>query len=310
MKQIPFSLRASLRAMLAVTGIVTLVACQSVPDTPPALAEARAALGAAESDPAIVGTAPLELQQAREAVALAEQRWAGDQDIEETRSLAHIARQRVAVARAVAERQVAEARVQQASVERERVRADVREREAKLARDRSVVAMEQAQQQQQQVAAARSQLDMARTKAQETEEQNRRLQSELEQLQAKQTSRGIVVTLGDVLFDTGRAELRGGALRSIERLATVLRDHPERRVVIEGYTDAQGSESFNLDLAERRAESVRRALLAQDVPADRVDVRAFGEANPVASNDTPAGRQLNRRVEIVFSNSSTSASVR
>lgn len=303
MKHIPSHIRTAVRAGLAAAAIAVLAACQTVPDNPPALAEARSALRAAEADPAVVTAAPLELQQAREAMARAEQHWSNEQDIDEMRSLAHIAQQRVAVARAVADRKGAEARVQQASVERERVRAEVRGREAKLARQSAVTAQEQ-------VAATQSQLEQAQSVAQSAAERNRRLEQELQELQAKQTSRGLVVTLGDVLFDTGKAELRGGAMRSIERLAATLRNHPERRVLIEGYTDAQGGESFNLDLSERRAEAVRRALQSQGVPAEQIQTRAFGEANPVANNATPAGRQLNRRVEIVFSDSAGAFAVR
>lgn len=296
MKHIALPTRTRLRVGLAAVTVAVLAACQTVPDNPPALAEARSALRAAEADPAIVSTAALELQQARVAVARAERHWANEKDIDEMRSLAHIARQRVAVARAVAERNGAEARVQQADIERERVRAEVRAREAQLARQSAVTAQEQ-------VAAARSQLEQARSVAQDAAERNRRLEEELQQLQAKQTSRGLVVTLDDVLFDTGKAELRGGAMRSIERLAATLRNHPERRVMIEGHTDAQGSESFNLDLSQQRADAVRRALQSQGVPTEQIQTRAFGEANPIANNDTPAGRQLNRRVEIVFSDS-------
>ncbi|MGZ8255551.1 MAG: OmpA family protein [Burkholderiaceae bacterium] len=302
--------RNTVRAGLAAAAIAVLAACQTVPDNPPALVEARSALQAAEADPAIVSTAALELQQAREAMARAERHWADERDTDEMRSLAHIAAQRIAIARAVAERHVAEARVQQAGVERERVRAEVRTREAQAARQSAVTAQEQVQQQQQQIAASQSQLEQAQSAAQNAAERNRRLEQELQQLQAKQTSRGLVVTLGDVLFDTGQAELRAGAMRSVERIAVALRSQPERRVLIEGHTDAQGGESFNMDLSQRRAEAVQRALQSQGIPLDQIQTRGFGQANPVANNDTPAGRQLNRRVEIVFSDSAGAFALR
>jgi outer membrane protein OmpA-like peptidoglycan-associated protein len=290
--------RTGARALLAGSFVLLLAACQTVPTTPPALAEARDALRAAESDPAVVGNAPLQLQQARDALARAERQWADDQNVDEMQTLTHIARQRVAIARAVAERQLYEARVQQAQAERERVRADVRAREAQTERQRAMTAQDQLQRQQQEATLA---MESARTQAQEAAERNRRLEAELRDLQAKETTRGLVITLGDVLFDTDRAELRDGSLRSLQRIATVLRDHPERRVLIEGHTDSQGSASYNLELSERRAEAVRRALTAQGVSPSQVEVRALGQANPVASNQTAAGRQLNRRVEIIFS---------
>ncbi len=273
---------------------VGLTACRSVPPEHPALAEARVALNTATSDPNVARTAAVELQQAREALSRADAAWARDQNIDEARNLGYIARQRVAIANEVAARRLAEERVQKAEAERERVRAEARTREAQVAQQSAATA-------QQQAAQAQSQAQVARAQADSEAERARRLAAELQQLEAKQTARGMVVTLGDVLFDTGQAELRSGAMRSIERLGTVLREHPERRVLIEGFTDSVGSDSLNLELSERRANAVRGALIAQGVSPNQIEVRAYGKAHPVASNDTAAGRQANRRVEIVFS---------
>lgn len=274
-----------------------LTACQSVVPEHSALAEARAALNTATSDPNVARTAAVELQQAREALARADAAWARDQNIDEARNLGYIARQRVAVANEVAARKLAEERVQKADAERERVRAEARTREAQVAQQSAATA-------QQQAAQAQSQAQVARAQADSESERARRLAAELQQLEAKQTARGMVVTLGDVLFDTGQAELRSGAMRSIERLATVLREHKDRRVLIEGFTDSVGSDSSNLDLSDRRANAVRGALVAQGVSPNQIDARAYGKAHPVASNDNAAGRQANRRVEIVFSDAS------
>jgi outer membrane protein OmpA-like peptidoglycan-associated protein len=112
------------------------------------------------------------------------------------------------------------------------------------------------------------------------------------------------MTLSDVLFDTGQATLKPGADRALDRLAQFLKDSSGTRVVIEGHTDSVGSDDYNLALSERRAQSVAAALSARGVPADRIDSKGLGKAYPVASNDTQAGRQQNRRVEIVFSDQS------
>jgi outer membrane protein OmpA-like peptidoglycan-associated protein len=173
--------------------------------------------------------------------------------------------------------------VRAAEAERERLRADARAREAQLAQQQSAQAQAQ----------AASAADRAR-----------RLEAELRELQAKQTPRGMVVTLGDVLFDTGSATLRSGAMLSLQRVAEALRSNPERRVLIEGFTDSVGSESFNQELSQRRAEAVRAVLITNGIAPDRIEVRGHGEAYPVASNDTASGRQLNRRVEILFSDQS------
>ena len=126
------------------------------------------------------------------------------------------------------------------------------------------------------------------------------LRSELEALQAVDTDRGMVITLGDVLFSTGKADLQPGAMSTIERLALFMAEYPAKTVLIEGYTDDVGSEIFNLGLSERRAASVRDALLAAGVSPLRISTIGYGEARPIASNSTPEGRQMNRRVEIVI----------
>lgn len=126
------------------------------------------------------------------------------------------------------------------------------------------------------------------------------LRSELEALQAVNTDRGMVITLGDVLFATGKADLQPGALRTIERLARFMTEYPAKTVLIEGYTDNVGSEPFNMALSERRAASVKTALLEAGISPGRVATVGYGTANPVASNSTAEGRLMNRRVEIVI----------
>lgn len=128
--------------------------------------------------------------------------------------------------------------------------------------------------------------------------------AQLAELQAKQTDRGTVVTLGDVLFDTGKSELKTGGLRNMQKLAEFLRNNPKRSVSVEGFTDSTGSDSFNQALSERRAHAVRAALIDLGVEPSRIRSQGYGEAYPVANNDTPSGRQLNRRVEVVISDDS------
>jgi OmpA-OmpF porin, OOP family len=128
-----------------------------------------------------------------------------------------------------------------------------------------------------------------------------RLQQEMRELQAKQTERGMVLTLGDVLFDTGKATLKAGAYSTIDRLAQVLKESSTRKVMIEGHTDSTGSEETNQLLSQQRALSVQAALLERGVPAAQVAAVGKGESSPVASNDDAAGRQRNRRVDLIVS---------
>jgi outer membrane protein OmpA-like peptidoglycan-associated protein len=147
----------------------------------------------------------------------------------------------------------------------------------------------------------------AQAKAQEAavaKEQLAQAQQQLADLKAKQTERGPVVTLSDVLFDTGAATLKPGADLSIDRLASYLKAHPQTKVLIEGHTDSQGSEEYNEALSQRRADAVEKALILRGVSPDMMSTVGRGKAYPVATNETAAGRQQNRRVEIVFSDAS------
>jgi outer membrane protein OmpA-like peptidoglycan-associated protein len=126
------------------------------------------------------------------------------------------------------------------------------------------------------------------------------LESQLKDLNAKKTDRGMVVTLGDVLFDTGKSQVLASASSNIAKLADFFKRNPQRTALIEGFTDNVGIPSANFDLSQRRADAVMTALIGMGVPADRLSTQAHGEDMPTADNDTAAGRQMNRRVEIVI----------
>jgi outer membrane protein OmpA-like peptidoglycan-associated protein len=157
--------------------------------------------------------------------------------------------------------------------ERQRIQLDARTRETEAARQAAAEAQRQAEELQRQLA---------------------------ELLQARETERGLVLTLGDILFDVDRAELNPGGEQQVTRVADFLREFPDRQVLIEGHTDSTGSAEYNRQLSQRRAASVEHFLISQGVDARRIDIRGYGRDYPVASNDTGAGRQQNRRVEIVI----------
>ncbi|MCF7202078.1 OmpA family protein [Pseudomonas oligotrophica] len=139
----------------------------------------------------------------------------------------------------------------------------------------------------------------AEARLQARDAQIRKLQQDL---QAKQTERGTLVTFGDVLFDLDRAELKPGGMRNVQKLADFLNENKERQVIVEGYTDSTGSDSYNQRLSERRADAVRMALVRMGVEAQRIVAQGYGEQYPVASNDSTSGRAMNRRVEVTISN--------
>jgi len=124
---------------------------------------------------------------------------------------------------------------------------------------------------------------------------------ELQALNAKKTERGMVITLNDVLFSTNRSQLASGGMRNVQKLADFLAQYPQQKVLVEGYTDSIGSDSFNQELSDRRAYAVRTALMDMAISSDRIATRGYGETFPVADNNTAASRQLNRRVEIILS---------
>lgn len=127
------------------------------------------------------------------------------------------------------------------------------------------------------------------------------LERQVTDLQAEETERGLVLTLGAVLFETSKANLQSGAQRTVQKVADFLNQYPERNILIEGFTDSQGGDDYNQQLSENRAKAVRDELVKDGVNAGRIDTQGYGEQYPVASNDNAAGRQQNRRVEIVIS---------
>jgi outer membrane protein OmpA-like peptidoglycan-associated protein len=250
---------------------VLLAACAAAPVKPDGAADARSKLTQLQSDPSLAGRAPLAVKEADTAVQVAEQPQA-DQELGAYR--VYMADRKVEIARAQAETSLAEDQRTALSANRETSRLDARTREA----------------------------DAAHVAAANSEQQAAELQRQIDALQAKPTDRGLIVTLGDVLFDTGKASLKAGATSNLNKLVAFLNEYSDRTVLIEGYTDSVGSEDYNQGLSERRADSVKSYLAGQGIGSLRLSAAGKGESDPVASNDSAAGRQQNRRVEVIISN--------
>jgi outer membrane protein OmpA-like peptidoglycan-associated protein len=150
------------------------------------------------------------------------------------------------------------------------------------------------------LAARTNQVDSAKRAAEAATSNSARLQAEVDALKAKPTDRGLVLTLGDVLFETGSSTLSPGAGRNLDRLVQFLTDHPERLVQIDGFTDSVGTDSYNQNLSQRRADAVKDQLVSRGISSTRISTRGYGKDDPVASNSESSGRQLNRRVEVVI----------
>jgi outer membrane protein OmpA-like peptidoglycan-associated protein len=281
---------------------VLLAACSTVPTTTATLDEARADYVAASNNPAVASNAPLEFRQASEALDRANQAAAKRESLDTIERLAYVAKQRIATAQEVAKAKTAEAEIADASRQRDRVQLEARTAEAERAKREAAAANAQVAAAQQQAQDAQAQAAAAQQQAAQLAERSARLEAILVELHAQKTERGMVVTIGDVLFATDRAELTQNGMATVRKLAEVMMQNPDRSVLVEGFTDSTGSTSHNQDLSNRRAQSVAQALTSLGVPRERVAMRGYGEAYPVASNDSASNRQLNRRVEIVLSN--------
>jgi outer membrane protein OmpA-like peptidoglycan-associated protein len=264
---------------------IILGACVSMPQPNAALESARITVQAAEADPNVNKYAALDLDMARKDLSNAETAALHHQDAEIAQS-AYLATQNARLAQAHAATKADDARVAAGQVERDQIMLAARTREADNAK----------------LAAANSKqvADSALSQRDQANEETARVQAELDALKATPTPRGMVLTLGDVLFDTGRAELKSGASRKVDQLAQFLLEHPDRRVQIDGFTDSVGTDSYNEDLSQRRANAVREALIARGVDSSRIGTEGYGKSYPVATNSDSGGRQLNRRVEVVI----------
>jgi outer membrane protein OmpA-like peptidoglycan-associated protein len=281
---------------------VLLAACSTVPTTTPTLDQARADFVAANNNPQVSSYAPLEFKQASDALDAANRAAARKESLDDIDRLAYVAKQKIATAQEVARAKAAEADIANASRERDAVRLEARTAEAERAKREAAEAQAAAAAAQQQAATAQQQAAAAQDQTRLLAERAAKLEALLVELHATKTERGMVVTIGDVLFATGQANLTPNGMSTLRKLADVMAQNPERTVLVEGFTDSTGSSSYNQDLAQRRANAVATALGSMGVARERIAMRAYGEAFPVAPNDTGANRQLNRRVEIVLSN--------
>lgn len=266
------------KIMIGLGLALVMAGCASVPQPNAALESAKAAVQAAEADPNVNKYAAVDLDAAKKQLDIAEAAAQHHEDAAIAQP-AYLAAQTARLAQARATAKADDARVAAGQAERDKIQLAARTREvtnANIATDTAV-----------------GQRDQATEKA-------ARLQAQIDQLKATPTPRGLVLTLGDVLFDTGRAQLNPGSARKLDQLAQFLTDQPERRVQIDGFTDSIGTESYNQDLSQRRADAVKSALIERGINPSRITSQGYGKGFPVANNTDSGGRQLNRRVEVVI----------
>jgi outer membrane protein OmpA-like peptidoglycan-associated protein len=297
------------------TAIATAVAaalftgCASAPEKPAGSQEVRAKLVALQGDSTLSTRAPVAMKDAELAVVQAE---IIQPDLVLAAHRVYIADRKVDSARALAVTRFAEEERPALVAEAAKARLDARTLEADLAKDaafnaKSDALTARAENAEQKLATgqARSDADAALLAANASQQQAMELQKQIELLQARPTDRGLVLTLGDTLFATGKSELKSGATANLDRVTAFLNEYPNRTAAIEGFTDSMGSEEYNQDLSQRRADSVKGYLVGQGVKTGRLSAAGRGENAPVGDNASIAGRQQNRRVEVIISEGET-----
>jgi len=289
--------RSIARLIVPTAALLLFAACATPLTAPQGADTARSKLTQLQSSPELSSLAPVELKEAETAVIAAE---VPRKDGAYATHLVLIADHKVDIARARAQSRLYEDQRRALSEESERARLEARTREADRARADARYARADA-------AAARDEADLARINTETAQLESADLQRQIEELNARETDRGLVVTLGDLLFETGRADLKGGATSNLDKLVVFLSEYPDRTVLIEGHTDNVGSDDFNFDLSKRRADAVQSYLAVRGVEAGRLSSAGLGEGSPIAGNDTATGRQQNRRVEIIISNAASAS---
>jgi len=303
---------------MTLIAVAVLAGCSTLPAGDSLLAQARNDYNNAQANLQVTSLAASELKQASDSLDKANNASNKGENSALVDHLAYVAKQQIAIAQETARQKAAELAVANASAERDRVRLDARTREADAAQRNAEYSQRQSEASQRTAEASQRQAaterqaandaqlnaQAARQQTQDAESRSRQLEAQLKEMEAKKTDRGMVITLGDVLFDTNQAQLKSGGIRSVQKLADFFKQYPQRKVMIEGFTDSTGSNSRNQDLSDKRADSVRTALLGMGISTDRITSRGYGESYPAAGNDTAAGRQRNRRVEMIVSDES------
>lgn len=271
-------MNAKIRVLTGLGATLAIAACASVPQPNAALEGARAEVQTAQANPNVTQYAAVDLEAAKKQLDIAETASIHHDDAAIAQP-AYLATQMARLAEAHAAAKADDARVAAGRSERDKIQLDARTRE---------------------VGTATAATNAALAQRDQATDQAARLQAEVDQLKATPTPRGLVLTLGDVLFDTGKAQLNPGAARKLDQLAEFLTEHPERKVQIDGFTDSVGTDSYNQTLSQQRADAVKAALMSRNIDPSRIGTQGYGKGFPVADNTDSGGRQLNRRVEVVI----------
>jgi outer membrane protein OmpA-like peptidoglycan-associated protein len=289
--------RVARRLAVAAAVSLAVASCATAPQSPEGAADVRSKLSVLQSDPRLADKAPVEIREAEAAVLLAEQPVGKDVALSEHRI--YMADHKVEIAMAKASTRYAEDQRANLSQKRDEMRLDARTLEADEAHRQAAASKSEAATAQRKTEDARA---LAVVAAADAASKADELQRQIDVLQAEATDRGLVLTLGNVVFATGRSDLKPSGTASLDKLVAFLNQYPDRTVVIEGHTDDVGSVEMNQTLSQHRADSVKSYLMSQGIQSGRLQASGIGETRPIADNLSESGRQQNRRVEIIITN--------
>ncbi len=262
------------RTVTSMSCLLLIAGCASN-QAPPELEKQKQTLNEMENSPVISQYAPIERDEYSKLVSKTEEAWQKNKDDLYKHNL-YLAERQADITRGTADTKNYQEKIRESAQQHQ-------------------VMLQQSQE---------DRLSSAKNRASSAEDKIKRLAQELENAKTKKTDRGMVLTLSSILFESGTAEIKPGSERTLEKLATYLKEYPELKVVIEGFTDSVGAASYNKQLSENRARSVMQALNENGVDESRVSAVGRGESYPVTDNTTPAGRQQNRRVELIINEES------
>lgn len=278
------------RTIVAAT-VLTLAGCASKqPNT--ALESARAAYERVSSDEMVNKHSTEDLNVASLKLESAIKAWKDKKSKSEVDKRAYIAERYALIAEQRSARLQHQKNISEGKLARTNVQMELRSSEALAARSEAEKLAEQSAALEQQVLQREERLQQQLAELEE-----------LKQLQATNSDRGMVLTLGDVLFDTGESSLKPAAQNNLLEVAQFLQKYPDRKLTIEGHTDNTGDEEYNMNLSAERALAVKSMLALHGVEPSRISAQGMGESSPMASNDSAAGRQRNRRVDLIFTES-------
>jgi len=324
--------KCQLPVLVCLVSLLLLSACQSAPKKDLALERIRSQLNELQTDEELAGYATLALGEAERATRAAENATGSD---DQRNHLNYMADRRIQIARAAAQREKMESELEQLRLEHSRLLVKASQLEAEHARqeadqarmmsqataedaerarmdaesaltreEQSALSARRAREEAEQAKALAESsalaASLAKKEANLASEQAQSLRRQLENLQLRQTESGVVVTLGDVLFETGQTELKQDTESGLVEVVDLLQSEPDKKIRIEGHTDSVGEASTNLRLSQQRADAVQATLVGLGVDASRITSVGMGEDFPIASNDTPEGRSNNRRVDVIL----------